>query len=425
MNSLSPKGSDSTESIPHVCRRCKTSYPNFQARCTSCNTWNVIVPLLGASDLAMPARALAGLGPLKLLPTGLNAWNKVMGGIFPGGVYLLGAEPGTGKSSCCLQLLGSWQHGPTLYLSTEETRESVALRALRFGYPDVPILSESSLDKILDVVSQLGPDTLVAVDSLQKIDVHGASMGGTTALKAAVEGLKRARERSNSTLLIISHVTKDEDFAGPKTVEHDVDACAMMFHYGRARVLRCEKKNRFAAAGRAGWMQMTAEGLVDASPDLILPPATLPGRVLTITPQGLPAEVQAQYKGQIGGLSIGVSDERAAMVCSVLGAPKSGLYLRADGTDLEHDPSCDLPIALAILSALHSTPLDQRTVAWGQLTLDGRLLPGAHHDARREAAEDLELTPILSPDIHKTLEDVMDALDLIGVPELPDEDNPE
>ncbi len=409
--------------IPHVCRRCRASYPGFAAKCERCKTWNVIVPLAEAADLPMPASALAGLGAVKLYATGILAWDKAMGGIFPGGVYLLGAPPGAGKSSVCLQLLGGWEHSDSLYVSTEEQRESVAARAMRFGCPDVPILAEPELGKILEIVSTRPDGTLVVVDSLQKIRVHGASMGGVTALKTAVTEIKAAAERSRATLLFISHVTKDEDFAGPKTVEHDVDACAMMFLYGQARVLRCDTKNRFAQTGRAGWMRMTPEGLRDASPDLILPPEDLAGRVLTITGTGLPAEVQALRSERSGGLTIGLPDERVRMVCALVGADKNAIMVRADGDELDRDPSADLPIALAILSCLHELPLKQRTVAWGQLTLDGRLLPGFAHDQRRDAAVDLELGPILSPDAHKTLADVMRSLDLAALPEVKDEDD--
>ncbi len=409
--------SEQEDPVPHVCRRCRQWYPKFQAKCDRCKQWNVIVALADASDLPMPASALSGLGSVKLSQTGIVAWDKAMGGIFPGGVYLLGAEPGTGKSTLFLQLLGSWPHGSTLYVSTEEQRESVAARALRFGFPDVPILAEAELGRILEVVSNQLPGTLVAIDSLQKIRVSGASMGGVTALKTSVEELKKARERSQSTLLLVSHITKNDDFAGPKTVEHDVDACAMMMLFGQARVLRCDTKNRFAKTGRAGWMRMTAEGLRDASPELVLPPEHLPGRVLCISGSGMPAEVQAALSERSGGLTIGVPDERVRMVCALVGATKDELMVRADGDELDRDPSADLAIALAIMSCLHNRPLPQKTVAWGQLTLDGRVLPGHSHDARREAAGDLELKPILSPDTHKTVEDVLHALELDGLPE--------
>jgi len=411
------------EVIPYVCRRCRASYSGYRAKCERCGTWNMIVPLAHAADLPMPASALAGLGAVKLSRTGILAWDKAMGGIFPGGIYLLGSDPGTGKSSLCMQLLGGWEFSETLYVSTEEQRESVAARAMRFGCPDVPILAEPDLGKILEIVSTRPDGTFIVIDSLQKIRVPGASMGGVTALKTSVAELKKAGERSRATLLFISHVTKDDDFAGPKTVEHDVDACAMMFLYGQARVLRCDTKNRFAQTGRAGWMRMTAEGLRDASPELVLPPENLAGRVLTMTGSGLPAEVQALKSERSGGLTIGVPDERVRMVCSLLGADKNGLMVRADGDELERDPSADLPIALAILSCVHDLPLRQRTVAWGQLTLDGRLLPGFAHDQRRDAAHDLELEPVLSPDAHKTLADVMRSLDLVELPEPSESDD--
>jgi DNA repair protein RadA/Sms len=374
-------------------------------------------------DLPMPASALEGLGPVQLEPTGVISWDKVVGGIFLGGIYLTGGEPGSGKSTIYLMIQGAWNKTERLYISSEETREAVAARSIRFGVPDVPIIAQPELGAICELVSMTAPGTLIAVDSLQKIRVHGAQMGGVTALRTSVEELKKARERSHSTLLLVSHVTKDDDFAGPKTIEHDVDVTVMMTKIGQARILRCDNKNRFAPTGRTAWMRMTAKGLEDASPELILPPEHLPGRVLTITESGLPAEVQAARRP--GGLTIGIAQERARLACMLLGTTTEEFTIRADGDELEHDPLCDLAILLAIASERVSKPLPQKCCAWGQLTLDGRIIPGTGHDERAQAARDLELVPTFSPDSVKTIEDALEAvglLDALGSP--PDEEEP-
>jgi len=418
---------DPPEKIPHVCRRCRKSFDSRPgARCPvdqgGCGTWNTIVPLRNAMDLPMPASALEGLGPIQLEPTGFAPWDKCMGGIFVGGVYLIGAGPGTGKSTLCLQILGLWKVTDRLYISAEEPREAVAARSMRFGCPDVPIISTPELGTICELISMALPGTLVVVDSLQKINVPGERMGGVSALKTAVDEIKKARGRSGATVLVISHVTKDDDFAGPKTVEHDVDACAMMAQIGQARVLRCDTKNRFAPAGKTSWMRMTGEGLVDSSPDLILPPEKLPGRILTITSEGLPAEVQAMRSTRSGGLTIGLPDERARLACTLVYQDKNDFMIRADGEALERDPSADLAMILAVASEILQKPLAQRCCAWGQVTLDGRILPASNHDERAQVARDLELVPTFSADSVKTVEEALDAVGLLeGIEQLREE----
>jgi predicted ATP-dependent serine protease len=574
------------EKIPHVCRRCRKSFDSRPgARCPvdqgGCGTWNTIVPLRDAMDLPMPASALQGLGPVELTATGFVPWDKCMGGIFIGGVYLIGAGPGTGKalaldtpiptpdgwttmgqlqpgdvlfsdtgetcrvlwatevmrdracyevefsdgskivadadhlwrtfaeekttgerikrvsapygtvqttqqiadslkagqnravvnnhphnlelvvrrivgakpvasvpvrcisvdapskmflagktmipthnSTMCLQILGLWHATDKLYISAEEPREAVAARGVRLGCPDglcesgcsreVPIIGNKELGTICELISMAMPGTLVVIDSLQKINVSGERMGGVSALKIAVEEIKKARDRSGATILLISHVTKDDEFAGPKTVEHDVDACAMMAKIsGQARVLRCDAKNRFAADGKTQWMRMTSEGLVDSSPDLILPPEKLPGRVLTITSEGMPAEVQAMASRRSGGLTIGLPDERARLACTLIYQEKNDFMIRADGDALERDPSADLAMILAVASEILGKPLAQRCCAWGQVTLDGRILPASNHDERAQAARDLELLPTFSADSVKTVEEALEAVGLL------------
>jgi DNA repair protein RadA/Sms len=411
------------EKDPHVCRRCRSAFDNRPgAKCPECGTWNTIVPLRDAMDLPMPARALQGLGPIQLQPTGFVPWDKTMGGIFVGGVYLLGASPGAGKSSSCLQILGSWQETDRLYISAEEQREAVAARSIRFGCPDVPIIAMATLAGICELISLALPGTLVVVDSLQKIDVPGERMGGVSALKQSVEEIKKARARSGATIILISHVTKDDDYAGPKTVEHDVDACAMMTQIGQARVLRCDTKNRFAPTGKTSWMRMTSAGLVDSSPDLILPPETLPGRVLTITSEGMPSEVQAMASSRSGGLVIGLPEERARLACTLISQDKGDFMIRADGDALERDASSDLAVILAVASEVLGKPLPQRCCAWGQVTLDGRILPGSNHDDRAQVARDLELLPTFSAESVKTVEDALDALGMLeGIEQIKDQ----
>lgn len=401
----------------HVCRSCRATYDERKGKCARCGSWNTIVPLSMAADLPMPASALVSSSAPPLLATSSKAWNRVMGGIFVGGkkgaLYLFAGAPGSGKSTLSLQIAGTWEHGQAAYVSAEESAEAVAFRAVKFGVPDVEVVSAKPLGRILEVIRGYPPGSLLVVDSLQKIDVTGYTMSSPQAATHAVAALREVAEQSGVTILLVCHVTKEEDLAGPRTVEHDVDAVAFIYHVGATgRLLRCPNKNRFGPSGTSAWMSMTAEGLRDSTPEVLLPPEGLAGRVLSLSPEGLPVEVQAvMIDPRAASLAVGVETERVAMIKAALGIPGKWL-VRADGDSLAHDPLADLAIAVAMLSAVGRKPLAARTVAWGQLTLDGRIIGGPGHEDRAQSARDLELRPILSPDHFKTVGDAMIAADL-------------
>jgi DNA repair protein RadA/Sms len=373
-----------------------------------------------ASDMPMPANVLVQGGVLPLLSTHIRALDRVVGGIFisesQGGVYLFGGDPGSGKSTLSLQLVGAWEHSDHVYITAEEPRESVAARAMRFEVPHVNIIHATPLGRIQEILAATSRRSLAIIDSLQKISVPNSSMGSPNSCKTIVAELRRIAEDSGITMVIICHVTKDDEFAGPKTVEHDVDAAFMLQNVSgtTARLLRCESKNRFAPSGTSAWLKMTGKGLVDATPDIMLPPAGLAGRVLSLDERGMPVEVQVvPVAATAPSLSVGVDPDRVRMVKSILGVPGK-FMVRADGAMLERDTSADLAIAVAMLSAVTGKPLASRSIAWGQLTLDGRILTGPAHDIRAQSAHDLDLTPVLSPDHFKTLEDAI-AVAALGV----------
>jgi DNA repair protein RadA/Sms len=408
----SPAERSSPADAQFICKSCRTTTHAYAGKCSTCGKWQMMVPLEEAGNLPMPARAIARTSQDKLVPTGIAAVDRVLGGLFPGGVYLLGGNPGCGKSTLALQIAERWRP-KHLYISAEESREQISARCERIDTLDVEIFSEGSLDAIVAMIES-SPRHLIVVDSLQKLTVQDCAMGGITALKTAVNRLTTVAQLVKSPLILICHVTGEGDFAGPQTVQHDVDCCAMMNPFMGATLLRCPEKNRYWPTGKTGWLQMTAKGLVDAGPELILPPEDLAGSCLCIGEHGLPVEVQVAVNPTelMGTISVGMPEDRAQMIAALLHTPRSSWMVRADGDELARDSGSDLALALAFASAKTGIPLAQRTCAWGELTLDGRVLAPPMSEARREAAEDLGLRPIFAPPSAGTLEHVLRILGL-------------
>lgn len=405
-----------------LCQNCRSTSPTYEARCPRCGTWNRMVAAAGAVTVPVAAKDLAEGGGPALEPTGIAAWDRALGGLFPGGVYLLGGDAGIGKSTLSIELCEAWGEG-SLYVAAEETREAVAARAVRVGFPDLPIVYARDLPGVLEQVGAAAGE-LAVVDSLQKIRAEGYQVGSGPCLLHSAVAITEAAHDAGTTVVLICHVNKQLDLAGPKSVEHEVDAAAMLTAIGDGslRVLRCPSKNRFHPTGKAGWMRMTGEGLRDAGDaarELVSEEAAAtPGRILTLSADGLPLEVQAVQAPpsalQRSPLCVGVDKERVRAICAVLQVAAAPWMIRASGQgELERDGGGDLAIALAMVSAMAGTPWPALAVAWGEVTLDGRVLPpGRHHELRREVSADLGLSALCPPEVKR----IRDALSLLGDP---------
>lgn len=407
----------------HLCRFCGATEDGYRAQCAACGRWNALVPEgeAGTLNVPLPAHAVAALAPTPLLPTGIAAVDRVFGGLFVGGIYLLAGEAGAGKSTLSLQIAQRWRTSTrrrALYLGAEETQSAMADRAMRVGAPDIVPVAERSLARAAAAVAQT-PGGFVVIDSVQKLVVDGAATGGVTAIRQAVDALRDAAEASKATLWCIGHVTKDEEIAGPQTLKHDVDAVGMLTVRAGAHTLRCPDKNRFHPTGRVGWLKMTPRGFEDTAPVLSQAPADLAGRCLCVSDGGLPVEVQAAESAR-GGLAVGCPGDRAQLLAAQLRLRWGDYLLRADGDALEGDPGADLAIVLALASARLGVPLPPRVAAWGELTLDGRILPPPLGAVRHETAADLGLDPICAPPRCERLDDVLRELGLTKLREIDD-----
>jgi DNA repair protein RadA/Sms len=392
----------------YACKRCYARVEGYAHKCPSCGRLGTLVPADEARDLPVRAGDDAGEAA-SLHQSELRAVNRALSGLASGAVYLLGGEPGSGKSTLGAQLCEEYED--SIYITAEEAREQVTARCRRIGAPDVRVVATKDLDAAIGMVESVRGGFAV-IDSLQKI-----TRGRLQESKDAIVKLCDIAKERAVTLLIINHVTKDDDIAGPRMVEHECDVVALLKKFGDSgRILRA-KKNRYGVE-KSGWLRMTAEGLADGGPELELPERGIVGRVLAVDRDGVPREVQAAKNG--GDLTVGISGKRASMVLSILAQelcyPESSIEpavladkawtVRADSDELEDDDGADLAIAVAVASVLAEVALEPNVAVWGALSLDGRVMATEGDDARADSAEDAGLEVAHG----KTLEKVLDKL---------------
>jgi DNA repair protein RadA/Sms len=408
--------------LVHVCSACGAESPKWQGQCPQCGEWNSLQQQ-AAPRVAAPARARSGTGraaPAKLapmdegparFPTGLAELDRVLGGgIVPGSVSLIGGDPGIGKSTLLLQVAASATAGRAmLYATGEESLEQVAMRARRLGLASdtLTVLAETDLDTILAAARAQGVALLI-VDSIQTVQFAdlAASAGAITQLKECTAQLVRFAKTSGIAVMIIGHVTKEGAIAGPRMLEHLVDA-VLYFESeagSRFRIVRAVK-NRFGASNELAFFVMAEEGLrevrnpsaiflaraAEAAPGSIVMVARDSGRPLLIELQAL---VDRMRFGAPRRVAQGLDANRLAMLLAVLNR-------HADVSLQEHDvfanvvgglalgeTATDLPLVLALTSSLRDRPLPQSLVAFGEVGLTGEVRPVAYGEERlREAAK--------------------------------------
>ncbi len=391
-----------------VCQECGYVSPGWLGRCPGCGEWNTVV------EQASPARTgrrgagppAAAPAPLRLadvdldaqtrIDTGLAEFNRVLGGgLVPGSVVLVGGEPGVGKSTLLLQaLLDMETRGvSTILVSGEESAAQVKLRSLRLGGDGscLRLLTETQTEQVVAALGQLKPSVCV-VDSVQTLwsAEVGSTSGSVTQIKEATVQLVRIAKDRGIALILVGHVTKDGELAGPRVLEHMVDA-VLSFEGERAqpfRILRA-RKNRFGSTNEVGVFQMAEQGLAEV-PDpvsVFLEEGDLrSGSVVVPVLEGsrcLLAEVQALVAAS--NLAVpqrvarGVDRNRLAMIVAVLCRRarlplfKCDIFVNVAGGLVLEDPAADLAAALAIASAWQDGSGGQGVAAFGEVSLTGKV----------------------------------------------------
>jgi DNA repair protein RadA/Sms len=393
----------------HRCTECGGESPKWLGRCPSCEAWGTLVEEL-ASPTSSSAELLAlaptsrplpiaevDLDEWTARPTGIGELDRVLGGGFvPGSVTLVGGEPGIGKSTLLLQAMASMAAagGRCLLVTGEESAQQVRLRAERLGAlaPGLYLAAETALPHVLAHVDELVPDVLL-VDSVQTLhDPELSSAPGSVAqVRECAARLVRLAKERGTTVLLVGHVTKDGNLAGPRVLEHVVDT-VLSFEGDRHHALRLLRavKHRFGGTHELGLFEMGDGGLTgvpDAS-GLFLADRRpgVPGSVVVPTLEGhrpLLVEIQALVAAtklpQPRRSAQGVDSGRLSLLLAVLqqhvGVPfhETDVHASAVGGVKVVEPGADLALALALVSSLASRPLADDLVACGEIGLGGEL----------------------------------------------------
>jgi DNA repair protein RadA/Sms len=410
----------------YVCNQCGAEYGKWQGQCEACGAWNTLSEFIVES--AKPgvvrrssyagAAAQAQITPLTELAAqtdtrariGIGELDRVLGGgLVEGSVVLVGGDPGIGKSTLLLQTLGALgARMKSLYVSGEESLAQIAARAQRLGLPLEPLrcLAETCVERIVDNAQKDAPRVLV-IDSIQTIwtELLTAAPGSVSQVRESAARLVRYAKETGTSIFLVGHVTKEGGIAGPRVLEHMVDA--VLYFEGEAgsrfRVLRAFK-NRFGAVNELGVFAMSDKGLREVpNPSAIFlsaHSAPTPGSAVMVTREGtrpLLVEVQALVdQSSLGNprrVALGLEQNRLAMLLAVLhrhgGAAvyDQDVFVNVVGGIRVQETAADLPVLLAVLSSFRDRPLPDKLVAFGEVGLSGEIRPVPNGEERlREAA---------------------------------------
>ncbi len=395
-----------------VCTECGQDYPKWQGRCNVCEQWHTISEFkTGARKTSHSHSAhkqekaqvqlLSSCSPQSVMRdmTGLAELDRVLGGgLVPGAAILLGGSPGIGKSTLLLQLLAEIASGGStvLYVSGEESREQISLRAQRLGLQDSPmqILTETSVESIMQTLQTVNPKTVV-IDSVQTIfsEELESAPGSVTQVRECAAQLLRYAKENDCSIFLVGHVTKEGAIAGPRVLEHMVDTVLYFEGDGnyQYRIVRAVK-NRFGPSNEIAMLSMSDKGLfpIKNPSELFILSRGEPQAGTSFVPvlegtRPLVVELQALVNQTHFGLpqrvASGINPKKLALLLAVLekwGGIVLGdhdIFFNITGGLKISEPATDLGIAAAVISSFRNLPLRKGVALVGELGLGGEIRP--------------------------------------------------
>ncbi|OYU18027.1 MAG: DNA repair protein RadA [Rhodobacteraceae bacterium PARR1] len=421
----------SKSSPAFTCTACGAVHRKWIGKCDGCGAWNTIVeeaPLssgpksMGAKGRTIPLSTLSTEeAPPPRAASGMEELDRVLGGgLVPASAILVGGDPGIGKSTLLLQATASFARMglKCMYISGEEASAQVRMRAQRLGLSDAPVAlgAETALRDILTTLDAERPD-LAVIDSIQTmwLDTVEAAPGSVSQVRAAAHELVTFAKRRGVAIILVGHVTKDGQIAGPRVVEHMVDT-VLYFEGERGhqfRILRAVK-NRFGPADEIGVFEMTGSGLAQVTNPSALflseRGTASPGSAVFAGVEGtrpVLTEIQALVAPSTLGTPrrtvVGLDSGRLSTILAVLearcGIPFAGLdvFLNVAGGMRVNEPAADLAVAAALLSAREDVALPADMVLFGEISLSGALRPVGQTENRLKEASKLGFNQAVAP----------------------------
>ena len=418
-----------------VCQACGAVTNKWSGKCGSCGEWNSIIeekapsgsPALiaikgGKGRLAALETLATSASEAPRLPIGIAELDRVLGGgLVPGSAVLVAGDPGIGKSTLLLQAAAALAQSGALvvYLSGEEAPAQIRMRASRLGLSAAPVAlgAETNLANIVATLTSGAAPVLVIIDSVQTLWSEGveAAPGTISQLRSCASALISHAKASGSALILIGHVTKDGQIAGPKVIEHMVDTVLSFEGLSghQFRILRAVK-NRFGPTDEIGVFEMREAGLKEVTNPSALflsdREQDAPGTAVFAGMEGtrpLLVEIQALVAPSSLGTPrravVGWDPNRLAMLIAVLEARcgvrlgSHDVYLNVAGGLRLNEPAADLAAAAALLSSMSATPAPEHTVYFGEVSLTGAVRAVSHRDTRLKEAAKLGFTSAVVP----------------------------
>lgn len=436
----------------YICSECGHESPKWYGKCPSCGEWNTMnEEIKNTSKLTATAKTVrtysSTVTPSTIseissedehrYDTGCKELNRVLGGgIVKGSLILLGGDPGIGKSTVLMQIcqyLGDTLK--ILYVSGEESKRQLKLRAIRLGVdsPNLFVMTETDVEIVCEQIKQLKPD-LVMIDSIQTMNLTelSSSTGSVTQVRECTNMLMRTAKSCDIPMFIVGHVNKEGSIAGPKVLEHIVDT---VLHFEGDKQMSCRIlraiKNRYGSTNEIGVFEMTDKGLQEVeNPSVMLlsgRPCNVSGTCVTCTIEGsrpILAETQGLATqsgyGNARRMSTGFDYNRLSLLLAVL-EKRAGYYfsncdayINIVGGLRVDEPAIDLSIAMALISSLKDTPISENAVAFGEIGLAGEIRAVSQAQMRINEAVRLGFTKIVLP-YHNLKSVQCNNAELIGV----------